>query len=106
MRQSVAVLQPSLFEGWSTTVEEAKSIGKTILLSDIPVHREQAPPRRAVLRPDRCRSAGEHASRRRTTRAPRDPTTLLEAQAREALPERTRAYADTFIDIVRDAMAR
>ena len=42
MRQSLAVLQPSLFEGWSTTVEEAKSVGKPMLLSDIPVHREQA----------------------------------------------------------------
>jgi glycosyltransferase involved in cell wall biosynthesis len=43
MRHSAAVLNPSLFEGWSTTVEESKSLGKTIILSDIPVHREQAP---------------------------------------------------------------
>ena len=35
------VLQPSLFEGWSTSVEEAKSLGKPVLLSDIEVHREQ-----------------------------------------------------------------
>jgi glycosyltransferase involved in cell wall biosynthesis len=40
---SVALINPSLFEGWSTTVEEAKAFGKRILLSDIPVHREQAP---------------------------------------------------------------
>ena len=45
MRHAVAVINPSKFEGWSTTVEEAKSMGKTILLSDIPVHREQAPER-------------------------------------------------------------
>jgi glycosyltransferase involved in cell wall biosynthesis len=37
-----AVINPSLFEGWSTTVEEAKLMGKRLLLSDIPVHREQA----------------------------------------------------------------
>ena len=43
MRHAHAVLNPSLFEGWSTTVEEAKSLGKRVLLSDIPVHREQAP---------------------------------------------------------------
>ena len=43
MRYSTALINPSLFEGWSTTVEEAKSLGKTIILSDIPVHREQAP---------------------------------------------------------------
>jgi len=43
MQHSAAVINPSLFEGWSTTVEESKSQGKTIILSDIPVHREQAP---------------------------------------------------------------
>jgi glycosyltransferase involved in cell wall biosynthesis len=43
MRNCVAILNPSLFEGWSTSVEEAKSLGKTVLLSDIAVHREQTP---------------------------------------------------------------
>jgi glycosyltransferase involved in cell wall biosynthesis len=42
---SWAIMNPSLFEGWSTSVEEAKSMGKTIILSDIPVHREQNPER-------------------------------------------------------------
>jgi glycosyltransferase involved in cell wall biosynthesis len=36
-----AVINPSLFEGWSTGVEEAKALGKPLLVSDIPVHREQ-----------------------------------------------------------------
>jgi glycosyltransferase involved in cell wall biosynthesis len=40
--QSVAMINPSLFEGWSTTVEEAKSLGVPLLLSDLPVHQEQA----------------------------------------------------------------
>lgn len=39
---SEAVLNPSLFEGWSTSVEEAKSFNKMMILSDIPVHHEQA----------------------------------------------------------------
>lgn len=43
LKECIAVINPSLFEGWSTTVEEAKSIDKKIILSDIPVHREQAP---------------------------------------------------------------
>lgn len=38
-----ALLNPSRFEGWSTTVEEAKAVGTPALLSDLPVHREQAP---------------------------------------------------------------
>ena len=45
MQHAVAVINPSLFEGWSTTVEEAKAIGKKILLSDINVHVEQSPER-------------------------------------------------------------
>lgn len=38
---SICYIQPSLFEGWSTTVEDAKYLNKYVLLSDIPVHREQ-----------------------------------------------------------------
>jgi glycosyltransferase involved in cell wall biosynthesis len=36
-----AVINPSRFEGWSTSVEEAKALGKPLLVSDIAVHREQ-----------------------------------------------------------------
>ena len=43
LRTSAALINPSLFEGWSTTVEEAKAFGVPMLLSDIPVHRDQAP---------------------------------------------------------------
>ncbi len=43
MAHSVALINPSRAEGWSTSVEEAKSLGKRIILSDLPVHREQAP---------------------------------------------------------------
>jgi len=42
MINSMAVINPSLFEGWSSTVEEAKSLGVALILSDINVHREQA----------------------------------------------------------------
>lgn len=41
MRASTALLNPSLFEGWSTTVEEARSMGTPMLLSDLDVHQEQ-----------------------------------------------------------------
>ena len=44
MRNCISIINPSLFEGWSSTVEEAKSIGKNIILSDLNVHREQNPP--------------------------------------------------------------
>ena len=41
MKHAKAVIQPSLFEGWNTTIEDAKYLGKEIIASDIPVHREQ-----------------------------------------------------------------
>ncbi len=41
MKNAQFLIQPSLFEGWGTVVEDAKVLDKTILLSDIPVHREQ-----------------------------------------------------------------
>jgi len=43
MLGSIAVINPSFFEGWSTTVEEAKFWNIPLILSDIPVHREQNP---------------------------------------------------------------
>ena len=52
MRNSVAVINPSRFEGWSSSVEEAKSIGKKVILSDIGVHREQQPEDGVYFSPD------------------------------------------------------
>jgi glycosyltransferase involved in cell wall biosynthesis len=41
MKDSIAIIQPSLFEGWNTTVEDAKALNKYLILSDLKVHREQ-----------------------------------------------------------------
>ena len=41
MKQAEFIVQPSLCEGWGTVLEDAKVLDKTVLLSDIPVHREQ-----------------------------------------------------------------
>lgn len=38
---SLAIIQPSLFEGWSTVVEDAKALNHLIILSDIRLHKEQ-----------------------------------------------------------------
>ncbi|NCO85034.1 MAG: glycosyltransferase family 4 protein [Rhodobacterales bacterium] len=35
------VVQPSLFEGWSTVVEDAKAMGQFVVASDLDVHKEQ-----------------------------------------------------------------
>ena len=41
LRASTGLINPSRSEGWSTTVEEAKSFGVPMILSDLDVHREQ-----------------------------------------------------------------
>ena len=43
LRSAAVVVQPSQFEGWSTTVQDAKTLGRPVMCSDIEVHREQAP---------------------------------------------------------------
>ena len=103
-RHSVALINPSLFEGWSTTVEEAKSAGKRILLSDIPVHREQAPERGAYFGPHDAAALADLMTR---TIADHD---LAEerrhaAAAAADLPARIQAFASTYQSIVLDAVA-
>ncbi len=41
MNHAVSIIQPSLFEGWSTVVEDAKALNQNIIASDIAVHIEQ-----------------------------------------------------------------
>ena len=44
MRYAIAVVQPSLFEGWSSILEEARALGKPVLASNLAVHEERAVP--------------------------------------------------------------
>lgn len=41
IENAAAVIQPSLFEGWSTVVEDAKALNKPIIASNLAVHKEQ-----------------------------------------------------------------
>jgi glycosyltransferase involved in cell wall biosynthesis len=41
MNNAIAIIQPSLFEGWSTVVEDAKAMSQFIILSNLKVHQEQ-----------------------------------------------------------------
>jgi len=106
MRRSICMLQPSRFEGWSTVVEDAKTLGKKILLSGIGVHREQAPSRGTFLPLDdaeawahamaetwRTREAGPHEDEERDgaayiARAQLDTGRTFAAILREAVQAR------------------
>ncbi len=104
MRQSVAIMNPSLFEGWSTTVEEAKSLGKEILLSDIPVHREQSPPGATYFDPNDPVDLAEKMLSVWKETAP-GPDLLMEGKARSVMNQRTKAFAYEFVDIVKKAVS-
>lgn len=41
MKNAKAVIQPSLFEGWSTVVEDVKAMDQNIIVSNLAVHKEQ-----------------------------------------------------------------
>ncbi len=41
MKHSQAVLQPTLFEGWSTVIEDAISLQVPVVASNLPVNIEQ-----------------------------------------------------------------
>ncbi|MBR0916186.1 glycosyltransferase family 4 protein [Bradyrhizobium japonicum] len=60
LRSSAALINPSRFEGWSTTVEEAKSFGVPMMLSDIDVHREQAGERASYFGADDAAALAAH----------------------------------------------
>ncbi len=99
LRQSVAVLQPSLFEGWNTAIEECKSEGKAMIVSDLAVHREQNPPKTLYFSPADARALADCL-----IRAYEDwkegPDDALEAGARADLPVRQKEFAGAFMKVI------
>lgn len=103
MRASAAVLNPSLYEGWSTPVEEAKSLGTPLLLSDLPVHREQEPICASFFDPYRPESLAAALSQL-WPRAIPGPRPMEEMRAAEAVIPRRQAFARSFIDLVAETI--
>ena len=103
IRQSAFVLNPSFFEGWSTTVEETKSIGKGIVLSDIDVHREQDPPQAEYFNPYDTADLAKKIGDRWKNCMP-GPDLGMESQAKALLPKRMQAFADNFTAIAAEGL--
>jgi glycosyltransferase involved in cell wall biosynthesis len=96
------ILQPSLFEGWSTFVEEARATGLPGLISDIPVHREQSPPGCSFF--DATDPASLARALAQFVAAPPARPTLAEAKARHQ--DYIAGCARTFMIIARDCAER
>ena len=100
LRAARAVVQTSLFEGWSSVVEDARALGRPMILSDIDVHVEQDP-RTAVYFPRLDVEALAARMREAVT------SRLEGVPEREAVGrQRTRiaAYARTFVSIAEESV--
>ena len=105
MRHAVAVVNPSLFEGWSTTVEESKSLGLRVLLSDIPVHREQSPERGLYFDPRSGQSLASALLQALGEYSP-DAEQAHQSAARQSLPARFARFGEQYQAIALDTVAR
>ena len=98
MQASVALLNPSLFEGRSTPVEEARALGVPLLLSDLAVHREQAGDDAVYF--ERHSAAALADALQGFQPVPEAYRAQLTFKARAAVAGRVRRFAADFADVV------
>lgn len=91
---SKAVINPSLFEGWSSTVEECKSVEKNMILSDLDVHKEQYPNATFFER-----NSVESLKNQLKNYKEQDLNYNL-----ESLDIRTKKFADTYVSICNEVL--
>ena len=104
MQASVALLNPSLFEGWSTPVEEARALGVPLLLSDLPVHLEQAGADASYF--DRHSAASLAAALAAFPALTPEQRASRSALARTEATRRVRQFAEDFASLAHDCAAR
>jgi len=99
MRRCLAVIQPSLFEGWSSVIEDARSLGKPVIASDFSVHLEQNPPNSYFFECSNPQDLADLISQTLSAlEAGVNPQ--LEALAKRDNQERVNAYGRRFLEIV------
>lgn len=103
-RNAAAVVQPSRFEGWSTVVEDARAVGRPLVLSDIDVHREQMPSARFFTTGSPSSLAGALAAA--IEELPAGPDPEAEVAAAGETERRRVTLARRFVDIARHATTR
>jgi glycosyltransferase involved in cell wall biosynthesis len=103
IRQSVCVINPSLFEGFGMTADEARSIGKRVILSDIPAHREQSPPGSLFFDPLDCEGLASLLEQIWNEALP-GPDFSMEAEARNSLLARRRKSAESLMSVILESI--
>ena len=99
LRAAAGVVQPSLFEGWSSLLEDARALGKKVYVSDLPVHREQDPPDARFFDPYSSEELAAVIVEDWETLTP-GPDRVREQQARSFQEARAVDFAGRFLDVV------
>ena len=94
----LCLINPSFFEGWSTTVEEAKSFGTPKILSNIPIHKEQSP-KSIFFNPDNYEDLAKILINiaLKKTKIKRKKINIINKE----LEDRNQDFADNFIKIIK-----
>lgn len=104
MRSCTAMLNPSLFEGWSTTVEEGRAMGTPMILSDLEVHREQMGEEATYFERHSAQSLANALERMAVTQASqREPRV---GNAREAALQRANHFSRDFVSLAKYCMSQ
>lgn len=96
MRRAAAIVQPSLFEGFSALLEDCRSLGKIVFASDTEMHREQESDDTAYFRAGDPESLAAHIAERWHSLGP-GPALDKEAPALAAHEVRLRDFARAFV---------
>jgi glycosyltransferase involved in cell wall biosynthesis len=97
LHASQAVIQPSLAEGWSTVIEDARCLGRPLILSRTEIHAEQAPPDTKFFAPG---DPPELAQRLIEAWHASDHPRLSAPELKHAATERMQLFASRFLGIV------
>ena len=103
MRNCISIINPSLFEGWSSTVEEAKSLGKNTILSDLNVHREQNPSGAIYFDPHNPEDLAE-ILKEKWLNCKSEPDYELEKIAEQKMQERIIQFGEAYQKIALEAL--
>jgi glycosyltransferase involved in cell wall biosynthesis len=99
LRACTGLINPSRSEGWSTTVEEAKSFGVPMILSDLDVHREQTNDTASYFGTDDPATLADHL-----VRVSQDSEVSIIRNQVPHQNDRVAAFAADFVNALRTAM--
>ncbi len=102
LRAAALIIQPSFFEGWSTSIEDSKALGRPVICSDIPVHREQIPDSLGFFDPYKPKDLADKLGLHYQSLSP-GPDIEREQNSFKSARQRSLDYGTRLIEIAREA---